>query len=233
MAVWLKRCALFSVLGFPIAMLATRFDLLNSRVGVLIVAFSFLIGLLVVIASGFLILKRKTPNASSLKALKLAAVMSLIPVIGIGSVLFKAREIPMIHNISTDVNDPPQFSKVVSLRTASDNSLEYDKDQLASLQQSAYPNIKTYYSQLSLVEAKARAIEVVSILGWQLIDNNEETNIIEASDTSALWRFTDDIVIRFRQGDGKTVIDLRSVSRFGQSDLGVNAKRIEKFISTF
>jgi uncharacterized protein (DUF1499 family) len=51
---------------------------------------------------------------------------------------------------------------------------------------------------------------------------------------SSFWfGFTDDIVIRVTPAQNGSIVDLRSVSRVGKSDLGANAKRINQFISAF
>ena len=49
--------------------------------------------------------------------------------------------------------------------------------------------------------------------------------------TSRLLRFTDDVEFGLNQGEH--VIDVRSASRVGRSDLGVNRKRIENIRSKF
>ena len=70
-------------------------------------------------------------------------------------------------------------------------------------------------------------------LGWEIVDQNYFTGMIEATETTLLWGFKDDIAIRV-DGHGKDIaVDLHSVSRVGQSDLGANAKRINKFIAAF
>jgi uncharacterized protein (DUF1499 family) len=45
--------------------------------------------------------------------------------------------------------------------------------------------------------------------------------------------FRDDIVIRITTTAGGTLIDLRSASRVGQSDLGANARRIRDFLRRY
>lgn len=64
------------------------------------------------------------------------------------------------------------------------------------------------------------------------IESSPKTKIITATDnylyaefTSALMGFVDDV--EFLVDDGAKVIHVRSASRLGQSDLGVNRKRIE------
>ena len=40
--------------------------------------------------------------------------------------------------------------------------------------------------------------------------------------------FTDDVVIQIKGDDARTQIDVRSVSRYGMTDFGANAKHIAK-----
>ena len=55
---------------------------------------------------------------------------------------------------------------------------------------------------------------------------------LEATETSELFRFKDDFVVRIRPfQDGGSRIDVRSKSRDGKGDMGVNAKRIQAFFS--
>jgi uncharacterized protein (DUF1499 family) len=54
---------------------------------------------------------------------------------------------------------------------------------------------------------------------------------IEASHQSRWFRFTDDIVIRVVRDEAGSRIDMRSTSRQGLSDYGVNAARIRAYRS--
>ncbi len=53
----------------------------------------------------------------------------------------------------------------------------------------------------------------------------EKNGYIRAEYTSAIWRFVDDVEFFFDQS--AHVIQVRSASRLGKSDFGVNRKRIE------
>ncbi len=53
----------------------------------------------------------------------------------------------------------------------------------------------------------------------------EKPNYIRAEFTSLLWRFVDDVEFLF--DESLKLIHVRSASRLGRSDLGVNRKRIE------
>ena len=56
---------------------------------------------------------------------------------------------------------------------------------------------------------------------------------IEATDTSLLFGFEDDLVVRLvQQADGTVRVDVRSKSRVGRSDFGINAHRIRAFIKS-
>ena len=79
-----------------------------------------------------------------------------------------------------------------------------------------------------------RPILVSQALGWDVISEDAFSGIVEATETTTLWGFKDDVVIRIRDHEsGGTAVDLRSVSRVGRSDLGANAKRIERFLQAF
>ena len=74
-------------------------------------------------------------------------------------------------------------------------------------------------------------------MGWTIVDANAQDGRIEATDTTRWFRFKDDIIIRVRPSqDGSTtatpasIIDVRSVSRVGKSDLGTNARRIRNYL---
>ncbi len=58
-----------------------------------------------------------------------------------------------------------------------------------------------------------------------------DANYWRAEFTSALWRFVDDVEFLF--DDNARRIDVRSASRVGYSDLGVNRKRIEEIRRRF
>jgi len=149
-----------------------------------------------------------------------------------------ARSVPAIHDISTDTNNPPQFVKAVELRKGAANSLEYGADQgspseLARLQANAYPGIKPLKTDLTRAEAVARARDVLSAQGLEIVNSDPDQGIVEAVATTFWFGFKDDVVVRVTPAAQGSVVDVRSVSRVGRSDLGANAARIEKFLEAF
>ncbi|MBT8114235.1 MAG: hypothetical protein KJP04_02585, partial [Arenicella sp.] len=126
MGSWLKNFSILAVLGFPLAVAGTRTGLWQYGPGLKIVAASFLLACVVLALSLITAFwTRKSAPATKRMAL-IAAAISLLPVLGIGTQLVTGSQLPAIHNISTDVSDPPQFVKIPSIRDAGHNALYYD-----------------------------------------------------------------------------------------------------------
>ena len=144
----------------------------------------------------------------------------------------KAFSVPPIHNISTDTNDPPQFDALVAVREAENaNPLAYNAEELAPQQQAAYPFVKPLISGRSPAEMFTKAEAALADLGFDVVNTNAQTGLIEATDTTFWFGFKDDIAVRIRGDAGGSVVDIRSVSRVGQSDLGKNAERIAAILN--
>ncbi|NNE37124.1 MAG: DUF1499 domain-containing protein [Gammaproteobacteria bacterium] len=107
------------------------------------------------------------------------------------------------------------------------------KGEVANKQLAAYPDIKPLITELSVDEALIEATQVVKDMQWEYINLDYEQGIIEAYDTSKLFGFIDDIIIRVRPDGSGSRVDIRSSSRVGKGDLGKNAERIAKFIRSF
>jgi uncharacterized protein (DUF1499 family) len=140
------------------------------------------------------------------------------------------RDVPMIHDITTDTADPPQFEAVLALRKNALNPVAYGGPEIAKQQHKAYPDIVPLFLNLSPAEAFERSLSTAKNLGWKIISANAEKGLIEATDTTFWFGFTDDIVIRISPQDKYSRVDLRSLSRVGKSDVGKNAKRVREFM---
>jgi uncharacterized protein (DUF1499 family) len=139
---------------------------------------------------------------------------------------------PRIHDITTDTADPPTFTMAAQQRGEEANSLEIDPDVIAQ-QQAAYPDMKTLASDLPVDEAFSLALQTATDLGWEVYHQDREAGVIEAVDTTSIMAFKDDVVIRVRESGQGALIDVRSVSRVGEGDIGANAKRIREFREAF
>ncbi len=141
-----------------------------------------------------------------------------------------AGGVPPIHDITTDLDDPPEFVAVVPLRADAPNPPEYAGPETAAQQREAYPELGPVVLNETLSGAFHRALDVVSEMGWELVDFDPDQGRIEATDRTFWFGFEDDVVIRLTpDGDG-TRVDIRSKSRVGRGDAGTNARRIESFL---
>lgn len=138
------------------------------------------------------------------------------------------KSVPAIHDITTDVNNPPQFVAIAPLRADASNPVTYDSA-ISEQQLKAYPDVKTIELQASSADVFSAALTVIDNLGWDIVESDSNTGRIEATETTTWFGFKDDVVIRISAINGKTMVDVRSKSRIGRSDLGANANRIRKF----
>jgi len=144
---------------------------------------------------------------------------------------------PPIHDISTNLVNPPEFVAVAPLRANAPNTLVYGgsnnmtPERLIELTNEAYPDLVTqrYSEPVDVIFEKALA--AVNDLGWELVATDASAGRIEATDTTFWFRFKDDVVITIEQQGSDTVVDARSVSRVGTGDVGANAIRLRKMFA--
>jgi uncharacterized protein (DUF1499 family) len=141
--------------------------------------------------------------------------------------------VPRIHDITTDTDNPPAFVAALPARAAEDaNTLTYEGPELAKLQKAAYPDVIPLVVALAPPDAFKRALDAAKAMsGWTIVDTDPAAGRIEANQTSLWFGFTDDVVIRVTAADSGSRIDMRSVSRQGRSDFGVNARRIRAYMA--
>jgi len=143
----------------------------------------------------------------------------------------RARSVPRIHDISTDTENPPQFVAVLPLRKDAENTAAYGGKEVADQQRKGYPDIQPLLLNLPPQVAFARALDTAESMGWTLVASNPAAGRIEATDRTLWYGFKDDIVIRVAPSGGGSRVDVRSVSRVGRSDIGINAQRIRQFMA--
>ena len=144
----------------------------------------------------------------------------------------QAAMVPMIHDITTDTDNPPAFVAVLPLREGAKNPPEYDTSQTAD-QVKAYPDLQTLVvMDRSYDEVFAAAQASLQAMKLNIVAADKEDGRLEAVWTSTVFRFKDDVVVRIAPGEGGVLlVDVRSKSRVGKSDLGMNAKRIRTFLT--
>jgi uncharacterized protein (DUF1499 family) len=146
------------------------------------------------------------------------------------------RKLPAIHDITTDPIDPPRFDALARLRTGEGtNPAVYAGLYSAEQQRRAYPDIETLELEIPVHRAYEVTLQLVTKRKWLIIDERapqlpRRIGHIEAVARTPIMGFREDLSIRVTpDGDGSRV-DIRSASRYFESDLGSNAARVSKLI---
>ncbi len=163
--------------------------------------------------------------------------LGFIPLIMVMVIVGAGLKVPKIHDVSTDLHDNIEFENALLLRLPSENSLSLPSESVKDQHRSHYRDVQPLMAYEAPAEAYAKALRVASELGWVIRSQNDESTTFEATESTALFGFVDDIVVRVGavEGLGESglkegcKIDMRSASRVGRSDLGANAKRIWRF----
>lgn len=141
-----------------------------------------------------------------------------------------ARSVPPIHDITTDLEDPPTFEAVIPLRADAPNTLDRPAD-LAGQQRQGYPDLAPITLSTPIDQAFDRALAEAQEAGWRIVTADKGPGRIEATDTTRWFGFQDDIAVRLTPWGAGTRVDVRSVSRVGRSDTGTNARRIRRYLA--
>ena len=187
--------------------------------------------------------RAKKSGISRPKLLRWIGMLSAIVYAGwIGTFVMAGISVPAIHDISTDLADPPAFV-TLALRADNLDAIPGEGDdemkgmnpqqRWVIVHQKAYGDIRSVRIDEPVPTVIAKAERLAKARGWDVAVSLPEEGRFEATETSAFFRFKDDIVLRVKPtetGDG-SIVDMRSVSRVGSSDLGVNAKRVRSFLA--
>jgi uncharacterized protein (DUF1499 family) len=154
-----------------------------------------------------------------------AAIMAVF----IGAIV-SAPQVPPINDITTSPDDPPQFVAALELAPNQGRDMSYPGEEFARQQREAYPDLAPIQVPTDPAATIARIADIARDLGWEVTLRDEAEGRLEATQTSSIFRFVDDVAVRVRpapSGSG-SVVDVRSKSRDGRSDLGANAARIRR-----
>ncbi|HEY0626019.1 MAG TPA: DUF1499 domain-containing protein [Allosphingosinicella sp.] len=170
-----------------------------------------------------------------------AAAIALVFVIFLGRQIYTARTVPAIHDVTTDLEEVPEFRALHVREDNLENVPGQDEPELArlspedrwkALHREAYADVQPIRVSWTVPETIAKAQALADKRGWDIAYVDPARGRLEATDTTRFFRFKDDVVIRARKDpEGKgAIVDMRSISRVGGSDVGVNARRIREFL---
>lgn len=171
------------------------------------------------------------PSGARSKSL-LGLVPAVVILIAVSTQVVPTRDYPRINDITTDTERPPEFVAARDLAPNRSRDMAYAGEEFARQQRAAYPDLAPVElsspPEASFAQVRRTAEQMP---GWQITLADPDAHRIEGIETSRLFRFRDDFVIEVRGAGTGSVVHMRSKSRDGRGDLGVNAKRIRTFFA--
>ena len=220
-------------MGYKFSLVPLEPSLISLLVAVVGGAIVVLVGLV------FLVIAIRGSLDKNRNLIAVSIVLGLVPIVIMAPQIAAAGDVPPIHDITTDTANPPPFVAIKALRADAPNGFEYGAseawpaEKLGQATHEAYPGLQSIISELSVVEAVDRAEATLVEMGLEIVEVDKPAGIVEATATTFWFGFKDDMVVRIvEEGEGSR-IDLRSMSRVGQGDVGANAARIAVFIAQF
>lgn len=198
--------------------LGARLGFLPPLVGFGIFAAAGLVGLIAVIWGAASKWRGQTRGGA------LGALIGGLPLVAVAipAVLALAKGRPPINDITTDTADPPMFVR-------STQHGDYPP-RFVDAAREAYPDVAPLELPVPASRALALALDEARDRGWEIVAT--DAGGFEAYERSRVFRFRDDVRVRVRAAGSGAVVDVRSASRDGKGDLGVNAARIASFLES-
>jgi uncharacterized protein (DUF1499 family) len=236
LATWARNLAVFAVVAVVVSIIIVRFDFLEMKPalatffgGLVIAGLSILFGL-----AGFAAIWQNGSRGMARILLAFLIDGAILAYPAYQALLY--RKLPHIYDITTDPIDPPRFDALSRLRTGDGtNTAVYAGLYSAEQQRQFYPDIEPIELEIPVDRAYAIARQLVIKRKWTVIDEREpqpprRMGRIEAVARTPIMGFREDISIRVVPDGDDSRVDIRSASRYFDSDLGSNAARVTKFI---
>ncbi|MBA2400935.1 MAG: DUF1499 domain-containing protein [Bradyrhizobium sp.] len=235
LATWARNLALFSLIAVVVSILIVRFGFLEMKpalatfFGALALAgLSILVGL-----AAFAAIWQNGSRGMGRIVLALlidAAILAYPAYLGL-----QYRKLPPIHDITTDPIDPPRFEALARLRAGDGtNPAVYAGLYSAEQQRIAYPDIETVELEVPALRAYEITLALINKRKWRVVDERppqlRREGRIEAISQTLIMGFREDVSIRIKADGEDSKVDIRSASRYFDSDLGSNAARVTKLI---
>lgn len=230
----LNRAVLIVGLGalalLPLGALGTRFGFWDLGRGFqLMYTGVFVAAAVLVLGIAVLVFAVRAGRRNAVLPIGIGLLASIVALATMGQQYRLTTTVPPINDITTDLDDPPAFG---ALELRGTGVLDYDPNKGVA-QRRGYAHIATKRSDLAPDDASRKALAVARELGWDVLADTDTDGelTVEATATTFWFGFVDDVVIRIRPDGGGSLIDVRSASRVGSSDLGANARRIDAFMA--
>ena len=144
---------------------------------------------------------------------------------------FRSGNAPRINDFTTDLDEPPVFAFAATRPANVGRDLSYPAE-FAPIQRDCCSDL--HAARLGAPPAQALQLAERVAAGmptWRDTRVDAEKGTVEAVSESTVFGFQDDVVIRVRPDGTGSIVDVRSKSRDGKGDMGVNAARIRAYVA--
>ena len=204
---------------------ATKFGFLPWQAGLGIFALAALLAGIGGLISLVALLRRRGGLVAMIAAAAGIAAFAVLM-----ATVVAGRSVPPINDITTDPANPPAFVAITAATRGADAApLDYDPA-FSAQQTAAYPDVRPLMVESPPDEVFPRMLAAAEAMDWAIVSSDQASGRIEATATVPWWGFKDDIVVVMSPSGNGTRVDVRSKSRVGKSDLGVNAARIQEYL---
>jgi len=212
--------------GFATPFFGFTMFLLGSLLGLV----ALLLGLIGIFATRNPLRAPARPRAVIGTILGLVAIAPVLWIVVPGVVT--GHSAPPINDITTDFDHPLEFTHAQKLNVDG-RDMKYDKAKYADRQLQGYgPLLPLKMPAPPDDTFKAVQRTAAQMPTWTITITDPATRTLEGYSTSGLFHFDDDFMIQVRPGDaGGSLLEMRSKSRDGIGDFGVNHQRIKDFFA--
>ena len=216
-----------------VGILGAHFYFVEPFLGFQIFVLGFLLSLVGFVFGAIGIVATRSPRRTPVRPRAVfGTVVNLIVAVPVILIILGSRKYPAINDITTDFDNSPAFVRATELDANRGRDMKYDKEKYQARQQAGYGELAPLKvasdpdATFAKVEATAKGITT-----WMITADDTKARALEGIATSRLFHFHDDFVIQVRPAsDGPgSLVEMRSKSRDGIGDFGMNYKRIKMF----
>jgi len=233
LANWSGRFALFGLLVAVLSVIILRSGLLEIGPALATFAAALIFaGLAVILAfASFVVIWRQ--GLKGLGRAILGLCLGLLLLAYPAYLGYRATVLPAINDITTDPDNPPRFEALLRARPA--GRVTYPGAKTSALQRATYPDLVPLQLSVPPKTAYDIALALVTKRKWRIADarppaTGRRDAVIEAVAQTMIMGFRDDVVIRISPLGPGSRVDVRSASRFGDTDFGANAARVRALL---
>ncbi len=231
-----RRLALLSVLVTALAVILVRDPRTETGAALATLGAGLAVAVLAVAVAAFAFVRVWREGARGLGAAVAALVLAGLVLAYPAYAGLRGLRLPALTDITTDIDNPPAFSRSRAAFAARDGRYPADPGPAArERQRAAYPQIAPLTLDLDADEAFELARKAAVNRHWQIVEairpgGRIGNGRIEAVARGRLLNLPDDVTVRVHPRADGARIDVRSASRLGTRDLGVNADRIRAYL---